>query len=293
MLFILKKTFILYQKQKLQLKTLKEYEQELKEKDKKINNLLSEESKFVKANHEFYNRQEALKNKLMNLKNTDKNFTEEYGEILSRIDTISDEYKKATTNSYIEHELPKCGIEELDDMFNYMQSECIKNNIEFIFKLNGNVHSLINNIIPKERLETLIGDLIRNSIIAINNSNNKFRSIIAIIGIKNEYYEFCVYDSGIEFELNTLLKLGIQKASTHLDSGGTGIGFITTFETLKLCNSSLIITELPPEKGPYTKSITILFNNKFEYIINTYRSTKLSNFSINRNDIIIKSDFIH
>ena len=47
-------------------------------------------------------------------------------------------------------------------MFSYMQSECEKNNIEFILKINGNIHSLINNIIPKSRLETLIGDLIRN-----------------------------------------------------------------------------------------------------------------------------------
>ena len=287
MIFIIKKLFTLYQKQKLLEKTLKEYEQEIKEKDERIDKLLTEENKLVKANHEFYHRQEALKHKLINLKDTNKNFAEEYGEILARINNLSDEYKSKTENSHILHKLPKCEITELDDMFSYMQSECFKNNIEFILKINGNIHSLINNIIPKDRLETLIGDLIRNSIISINYSNKEYRSIMVILGTKEEYFEFCIYDSGIEFQIDTLFKLGIEKATTHSDNGGTGIGFITTFETLKLCNASLIITELPPIKNNYTKSITIRFNNKFEYIVNTYRSSEFSNISKKRNNIIV------
>lgn len=287
MVVVIQKTFILYQKQKLLEKTLKEYEQEIKEKDEKIDKLLSEENKLVKANHEFYHRQEALKHKLINLKETSENFAEEYGEILARINNLSDEYKSKTENSNILHKLPKCEITELDDMFSYMQSECFKNNIEFILKINGNIHSLINNIIPKDRLETLIGDLIRNSIIAINYSNKEYRSIMAILGIKEDSFEFCIYDSGIEFEINTLLKLGLEKATTHSDNGGTGIGFITTFETLKLCNASLIINELSPSKNNYTKSITIRFNNKLEYIVNSYRFSEFSNISKKRNDIIV------
>ena len=287
MIVVIQKTLILYQKQKLLEKTLKEYEQEIKEKNEKIDELVSEENKLIKANHEFYHRQEALKYKLMNLKETNKNFAEEYEKIIERIDNLSNEYKIKTENSNILHKLPKCEIPELDDMFSYMQSECTKNNIEFILKINGNIHSLINNIIPKDRLETLIGDLIRNSIISINYSNKEYRSIMVILGIKEEYFEFCIYDSGIEFQIDTLFKLGIEKATTHSDNGGTGIGFITTFETLKLCNASLIITELPPIKNNYTKSITIRFNNKFEYIVNTYRSSEFSNISKKRNNIIV------
>ena len=110
---------------------------------------------------------------------------------------------------------------------------------------------------------------------------------MVILGIKEECFEFCIYDSGIEFQIDTLFKLGLEKATTHSDNGGTGIGFITTFETLKLCNASLIITELPPIKNNYTKSITIRFNNKFEYIVNTYRSSEFSNISKKRNNIIV------
>ena len=289
MLIVLQKTFILYQNHKLLKKTLKEYEEEIKEKDEKIDQLLKEEHKLIKANHEFYHRQEALKHKLMNLKEIGaENFNEEYGEIIERIDLLTSEYKKQTENSKTLHKLPKTEISEIDDMFSYLQSECYKNNIEFVLEINGNIHSLINNIIPKNRLETLLGDLIRNSIIAINYSNKEYRSITAIFGIKENLYEFCVYDSGIEFQKETLLKLGLQKATTHKDNGGTGIGYITTFETLNSCQASLIINELEPDKNNYTKSIIIQFDGKNEYIINTYRFSEFSSIAVSRSDIIIR-----
>lgn len=286
---ILRKIFVLYQKQKLLEKTLKEYEAELKEKDAKLEQLLKEENKLTKANHEFYHRQEALKYKLINLQNTSKeNFNEEYGELIDKIDALSKEYKDSIENSKILQKLPKTNIVEIDDMFSYLQHECQKNDIEFTLKINGNMHSIINHIIPKNKLETLIGDLIRNSIIAINYSSKEYRSIMAILGVKENIYELCIYDSGIEFKINTLQKLGIERATTHKESGGTGIGFITTFETLNYCNASLIIHELEPNFNNYSKSITVRFDGKHQYIIDTYRFSEMNNINIYRNDIIIR-----
>ena len=145
-------------------------------------------------------------------------------------------------------------------MLSYFQKECFENNIEFIFKLDCNINKIIDNLISKNELETLLGDLLRNAIIAINHSNNKYRSIMIVLGIKENYYELDIFDSGIPFELNTLLNLGIQKCSTHLNEGGTGIGFITTFETLQNTKSSIIITEMDSEI--YSKCIGIRFDKK-------------------------------
>lgn len=288
MFVAIQKSFVLYQKHKLLEKTLKEYEIEIKEKDEKIEQLLTEENKLVKANHEFYHRQEALKHRLMNLKEYNSgNFNEEYEELIDRIDSLSEEYENQIEISKLSHKLPKSDIKEIDDMFSYLQAECIKNNIEFVLKIEGNIHSLINNIIPKNKLETLIGDLVRNSIIAISYSDKEYRSIMVILGIKDNYYEFCVYDSGIEFQIDTLLKLGLEKATTHKDNGGTGIGYITTFETLESCNASLIINELDPSKNNYTKSITVRFDNKYNYIVNSYRFSELKNISKIRDNITV------
>lgn len=267
------KSFIIYQKQKLLEKTLKDYEQEIAESKNKFEILLKEKNNLVKANHEFYHRQQALNLKLDNLIKSNKTlFKEEYGSIIDRIDTLSKEYTTTISNTETQAILPKTNISEIDDMFIYMQNECKKNNIDFTLRLTSDIYQLINNIIPKNKFETLIGDLIRNSIIAINYSSNTNRAIMIILGIKNNTYEFSIYDTGIEFKIETLSKLGLEHATTHADTGGTGIGFITTFETLKYCNASLIITEFSDKNFNYTKSITIKFDSKNNYIIETYRA---------------------
>lgn len=292
MIPIIQKTLILYQKQKLLTQTLKDYETELAETKTKLNTALEDKHKLVKANHEFYHRQEALKQKLNLLinKSAENNYnleiSEEYSSILDRINTLSEEYKTQTKSI---PNLPKTNIPEIDDMFTYLQSECIKNNIEFIVKINCDTTYLIKKLIPKNKLETLIADLTRNAIIAINHSDNNFKSIMIILGIHDNCYEFCIYDSGIEFTPNTLLNLGLKPASTHESEGGTGIGWLTTFETLNYCKASLIITEMPYSQNNYIKSIAVKFDTNNNYYIHTYRCDELSNYINSNRDIIIKS----
>lgn len=291
LIIITQKSFILYQKQKLLTKTLKEYETELTQTKEKLQTALQEKHTLVKSNHEFYHRQEALKQKLNTLIQTSTHSystetADEIAQIQDRINTLSEEYTKNTKTKI---SLPKTHIPELDDMFSYMQSECEKNNIEFILKLNNDINYMLENIIPKNKLETLIGDLLRNAIIAINHSKNEYKSIMAILGIKDNFFEFCVHDSGVDFEISTLLKLGTEPATTHKYSGGTGIGFITTFETLDYCNASIIINENPKSTNNYTKSIIIRFDNNHDYIINSYRADEISN-SNNINRTIIVND---
>lgn len=83
-----------------------------------------------------------------------------------------------------------------------------KNKIKFEVQLNGNIYQMINNHITKEELEILIADHVKNAIIAVNYSNNSNRSILVRIGKIDGQYSIYIYDSGIEFEINTLHKLG-------------------------------------------------------------------------------------
>ena len=287
MLFVvLHQNFISYQTQKLQLKTLKEYEQELSDIKQKLSTALEEKQNLIKSNHEFYHRQEALNKKLDDLiivtKSTNTEFGEEFGDIFDRINKLSDEYKVKT------HTLPnlvKSNITEIDDMLSYMQLECYKNNIDFIVKIDCDMNHIISNYISKSKLETLLGDLIRNAIIAINHSSEEFRSILVVFGIKDDSYELCIYDSGIPFEINTLLNLGLKPSSTHLNEGGTGIGFITTFETINSCNASLIINE--STNTQYTKSLEIKFDNKHEYVIVSNRKEEIMQLNNDNRNIVL------
>lgn len=288
MFIMIQKTLILYYKQKLLEKTMADYEKEIKQKDEIIKELSEEKFKISKVNHEFYNRQKSLEKAVKDFIN---NTSTEMGNeltIINKINNLSKEYSNKMEKIKQVEKLPLTDVEEIDEMFKYMQSECIKNNIDFRLKIEGNIISLINNIIEKDRLVTLIGDHLRDAIIAINSGTNKFKSIIAILGIKDKDYEFCVYDTGVEFEIETLLKLGLEPVTTHKNTGGTGIGFISTFETINKCKASLIIQEKNKENtNNYTKAVIIRFDGKKEYRIKSYRANEIKK-QVKDNRIIIE-----
>lgn len=280
MFLLIQKTLTLYYKQKLLHQTIEDYKNEISEKDKKIKELSDEKYKISKLNHEFYNRQKALEKKVADyISNVSVETANELA-ITEQIADLSKEYSSKLEDIKHSDKLPTTEIEEIDDMFKYMQSECKKNNIEFKLQIKGNIHHMINQIIPKDKLVTLIGDHLRDAIIAINSSNNSFKSIIAILGKADEFYEFCVFDTGIEFELETLLALGTKPMTTHKDTGGTGYGFMTTFETLRATKGSLVIEEKHKmSENDYTKAVRIIFDGKAQYRISSYRM-KAQNKSI-------------
>ncbi len=280
---IIQKTIVMYYKQKLTNDTIKDYELKIQEKDSEIKRLTEESFRVSKINHEFYNRQRALE-KMVNekLKKADTEFAED-NEILSRIQELTKEHSNKLKENRLIIELPKTDISEIDDMFKYMQDECVQNNIEFNLKVSGNIHHMINALISKEQLETMIGDHIKDAIIAINSIDSSNKKIFTFIGLNEKYYELCISDTGIEFEIETLAKLGIEPATTHKDTGGSGIGFITTFETLKQCNATIEIEE----KGPisdtdYTKVVKFIFNGKNEYRIKSYRRNNIQSCIIDK-----------
>ncbi|MBO5349553.1 MAG: hypothetical protein J6A89_07035 [Clostridia bacterium] len=276
MIITVQKILVMYYKQKLIDDTINQYKEELQQKNNEIKKLTDEAFKISKINHEFYNRQKSLE---LMVKNKLQNSNIEAGEdfnILNRIKELTSEHSEKVKEIKSLPALPLTDISEIDDMFKYMQKECDKSGIQFKLKVNGNIHFLINNIIQKSKLETLIGDHIKDAIIAINSSNNINKEILVIMGIKDNCYELCIYDTGIEFEIETLFKLGLVPTTTHKDTGGSGIGFMTTFETLKECKASLIIEEKHPMNDKdYTKAVIIRFDDKNEYKISSYRAEEI------------------
>lgn len=291
MVIMIQKTLTLYYKQKLLEKNITDYKNDISERDAKIKQLSDEKFRISKLNHEFYNRQKSLELKVKEFVNNANLNTEIASEldVMEQINNLSKEYSSKHEKIKNPSKLPLTEITEIDDMFKYMQNECKENNINFELQINGNIHHMVNNIIEQSKLVTLIGDHIRDSIIAVKSSNNSYRSIIAILGIKDNTYEFCVHDTGIEFGIETLLKLGVEPITTHKDEGGTGIGFITTFKTLKETNASLIIEEKHEiADNDYTKAVIIRFDGKHEYKIRSYRAKEI-NKKIKDREMIVEN----
>lgn len=269
MFITIQKSLQLYYKQRLLVQDLEETKKELEDKKKEIKQLEQENLNFSKTSHSIAHKQKALEYKLNEL--ALKNEIAEEIDVKNRLNNITKQISEE-----LEIEIPKTNISEIDDMLNYMKSECIKNKIKFEVQLNGNIYQMINNHITKEELEILIADHVKNAIIAVNYSNNSNRSILVRIGKIDGQYSIYIYDSGIEFEINTLHKLGKIPSTTHKESGGTGMGFMNTFDTLKKHKASITINEYgKPAKDNYTKVIMIVFNKKDEFNIISYRQKEI------------------
>ena len=277
MFITIQKSLQLYYKQKLQEREVEEIKEELKNKDKEIEELEKENLKLNKKNHSIAHKQKSLEYELeqMGLNNQimDKNHVKD------KIENLSKEMQNETVSI----ELTKTNIDKIDSMLKYMQSECVKNKIDFQLQVNGNIHHMINKHIEKEDLEILIADLIKNAIIAINHSENINKSILVRLGLIDGAYSLYVYDSGIEFEIDTLINLGIKPSTTHAKDGGTGMGLMNTFDTLKKYKASLIIDEYgKPVKDNFTKVIKIIFDSKSQYKIVSYRKKSIQEKDMNK-----------
>lgn len=272
MFITIKKSLQLYYKQKLLVQELEETKEELEKKKEEVKELEAENMKFSQRSHTLIHKQKSLEYKIEQMITKTEISKEEAAEIKDKIDKMKEEIYKEKESI----ELDKTGIVEIDDMLRYMQSECNKNKIEFILKLNGRIQPMINNLIDKDDLETLLADHIRNAIIAVEHSENINRSIMVKLGKTDGEYGLSIYDSGIEFKIETLKNLGKTPSTTHAEEGGTGMGFMNTFETLKKYKASLKIEEIgKPSKDNYTKVISIKFDNQNDYNIKSYRQEEI------------------
>lgn len=272
MFITIKKSLNLYYKQKLLENEVKETKEELEKKKREIQELEAENLSFSKKSHSLIHKQKSLEYKIQQMMNGTEISEEQSAEVRERLKKIGEEIYKEKEKI----ELDKTEIENIDDMLKYMEAECSKNQIEFNLQIKGNIHHMTNNVVSKEDLEILLADHIKNAIIAIKHTDNINRSIMVKIGDINSVYGINIYDSGIEFELDTLKNLGKTPSTTHAEEGGTGMGFMNTFETLAKYKASLTIEEYnKPNKDNYTKMISIKFDNKNEFEIKSYRQNEI------------------
>ena len=277
MFITIQKSLQLYYKQKLQEREVEEIKEELKNKDKEIEELEKENLKLNKKNHSIAHKQKSLEYELEQM--ILNNQIMDGSHVKDKIENLSKEMQNETVSI----ELTKTGINEIDSMLKYMQSECEKNKIDFQLQVNGNIHHMVNKHIEKEDLEILIADMIKNAIIAINHSENTNKSILVRLGLIDGFYSLYVYDSGIEFEIDTLINLGIKPNTTHADNGGTGMGWMNTFDTLKKYKATMVIDEYgKPVKDNFTKAIKIVFDNRNEYKIESYRKKDIQEKDVNK-----------
>lgn len=263
-----------YYKVKMKDKTVETLNEQIQEKNRVIEDLRAELDATLKINHKYNHRISAVEKAISKL-NISEEFANENGDLIDLVKELSKNYKDEVSLLEKQSALEKTGIFGIDNIIEYMNSDAEKNNISFFVEVNCDVNNINEKIIKQSKLETLLADHIKDAIIAINYSDSTHRQIKLSFNKIDSIYEIKISDTGINFEIETLLKLGQEQVTTHKESGGSGIGFMTTFETLKEYKGSLIIEEYNNNNEDYTKSIIIKFDNKNEYIVRSYRAEEI------------------
>lgn len=279
----IRRSITAHYRERLQLKSEEHYKEVLEERDKEIEKLNQSNAYLAKIVHR--------DNHLMSNVNTsiDMYFNsndEAYKEILLRdLQTLAKERSETINKEQLESKLlPSTGNLLIDSAINDLYIKAAAHGIDFNLTVSSTVDEIIGKYISQTDLQTLLCDHIKDAIIAVDSYGESGGKILVNLSKLNNNYCIDIYDSGVAFETATLSKLGVDRVTTHADSGGSGIGFMTTFETIKKAYASLIITEFE-HRSPFSKSVSFRFDGESAFIINSYRKDELQQL-INRNDVI-------
>lgn len=170
-------------------------------------------------------------------------------------------------------DLPHTGHAGVDAMLSHMQERALAQNIEYKLQIAADFSTAIDNQISEADLVHLLSDLIENAIIATKTCEH--REIFISLGMPNGVPSIEVRDSGTPFSPSVYQDFGIEKHSTHMDDGGSGIGLMDIWSLKRNYAASLHIHEYAPETAPFTKRITLLFDRKNHYLIRTFRPQEI------------------
>lgn len=213
----------------------------------------------------------------------DKSFKDD---LLRDIQTLAKERTELIDKEQREAKiLPSTGNLLIDSSINDLYFKAVAHGIDFDIDVSAPVDEIIGKYLSQTELQTLLCDHIKDAIIAVDAKGEGSGKILVSLSVKDNNYDITIFDSGVDFEIDTLSKLGKERVTTHAEDGGSGIGFMTTFETLKKSYASLIITE-NENKIPFSKSISIRFDGLSAFVIQSYRAEKLKS-AIKREDITI------
>jgi len=264
---------------------IREFEAVVTEKEKQIAALLDDNERMASLIHRDNKLLPALSEAVMFCIESNSSTVDDYRIILRQVTQLREARAEILKRSFYENEIIKTGDPVLSGMLAHMKKKASEDGIHVEIAEVSDFHETAELPISKTQLQTVFADLIENAINATACSDAK--SVRISLNIDDGIYKLQVMDSGISFMAETLLELGIKKTTTRLNVGGSGVGYMTVFDILRKCNASLIITEFEEGKIMFTKSITVSFDNKAEYLLITYRAGEIKSMCSNR----LKSDY--
>lgn len=195
---------------------------------------------------------------------TQQSRMEQAQSILKQLKALSEERAGIVKNyEDASQKLPCLGLNGLDALFLFMLQKAHMSGIEFDLKLDDGIDQIITGSISESDASTLLADLIENALIAVNHGQHE-KAVQVKLGIDTGIFYISVSDSGPPFPPEVLERWGIERITTHADTGGSGIGMMTTYELCQKYSASFDIEQIQDE-SPYRKYVAIRFDGQNEF----------------------------
>lgn len=164
--------------------------------------------------------------------------------------------------------ISQTGYVGVDALIAYMAKEAAQHRIALHFDLHVEFFESNSLCMSEEDLVHLLSDTLKNAVIATRHNNGKDikLSMLMLKGIPT----IAISDSGIPFSIDTYVSLGLEKASTHIDEGGSGIGLLDIWSLKEKYKATLYIDE-HPTTDTFTKQLVFIFDKKNRYMISSNR----------------------
>ena len=261
-------------REKVKERNMQELKRIISEQETRIQNLTKDNEAMAKLIHRDNRLLPALHDAVSIILESNTNLNNDRKNVLNQIEQHFEERAGMIQSQLAYKPLQTTKDLVLDSIMNQMMKNASEKGIEFNIVVIGYFIKLIDKIIPAVKLQTLCADLIENAIIATSTCEHK--QILVTLKEDNGIFELSVQDSGIPFNPDTLINLGVEKMSTRMDDGGSGIGYITIFDILRECRASLVITEYKPRQSDFTKSVNVCFDGNCAYTVNNIKQRKIT-----------------
>lgn len=271
--------FIWWRKQLTNLYVKRSYQNELTRITAELDNLRQENERLGAIIHKDNKLIPAMimtvQNALYSQKQTNAIPNKDLDKILSTLERLANERSSLSIAQLSTTcNIPTSNIVRLDIMLRYMYQKAHSLNIKLSVDFHINITEMLTDYFTEDVLVTVVADLIDNAIIATKLAS-KNKEIHIDFNKNNNNYCINIFDTGIPFEASTIRYAGIKKASTHLDNGGSGIGLMATFSSLRECGGSFEIDETI-NISPYTKKVSIVMDYLNEFRVYSNRNEILT-----------------
>ncbi|MBQ2901218.1 MAG: HAMP domain-containing histidine kinase [Agathobacter sp.] len=259
----------------IELRELESLRTEVAELNLKIQKLSEDNEKLARITHRDNTLITTLKNSTVKYLSTDfKNPAEAIAardKLISNINALSAgrtslpaNYNERTPREF------HTDISLMDELLHHMDETAIERKIEFAVHFGTELADFVPMDISESDLVHTVDDLLKNAFKATTTCEKR---VVQLQFFKlGKHFVIEVADSGIPFEVESLVNMGIEKRTTYVD--GSGIGLMDIWSTKNKYGATYHLEEYALAT-PFSKKISLTFDKKNRYSIRTWRKNEI------------------